>query len=296
MQQYIGKKPYQSALDASIRDGQLLVGLPEAFRMIHVMERPADFILTFHTHSWYHINYICSGSVCVSAEGKTTTVRAGQVFIMPPIAHQITTQTGYEQIGVDILVTEDARNISKMVQETFSDQAVVLTIPPINRDFRELYEMIRSTTPLDNLMLINLAESIVYHCLVEMRKPEQNQSFRRQFINLFKQIDPFRISLGEIAAALNLSKTHLERLTSREFGCGVMEYCNRIKISHICILLQTSSKSIGQLAEELNFYDESHFCVFFRRYMGTTPGQYRREFLSKYVKLKTQQASDATEF
>ena len=279
---HIGPPPYQSILDTSIRDGQLIVGLPKPFRIIHVMERPAGFLLTFHTHAWYHINYICSGSLCVSVKDQDYQVSAGQVFIMPPIPHQLTSKNGYSQIGVDVLVTEDSRNISQMIQDTFSNQAAVLAIPPVSQDFSTLYEMIRSMTPLDSLMLINIAESIVYRCVEEVRRPERNDSFRSQFINLLKRIDPFRTSLDEIASALNLSRTHLERLTNREFGCGVMEYCNKIKSSHLCLVLQTSQKSITQLAEEFNFYDESHLCVFFKKYTGKIPGQYRRDFQKKY--------------
>lgn len=215
---HIGPPPYQSVLDTSIRDGQLIVGLSKPFRIIHVMERPSGFLLTFHTHAWYHINYICSGSLTVSVKNQDYQVNAGQVFVMPPIPHQLTSKNGYSQIGVDVLVTEDPRNISRMVQETFANQAAVLAIPPVGRDFATLYEMIRSMTPLDSLMLINIAESIVYRCIEEIRRPERNDSFRSQFISLLKRIDPFRTSLDEIASALNLSRTHLEASLTANLG------------------------------------------------------------------------------
>lgn len=289
-QLHVGPPPYQSFLDDSIRDGHLVTGLPAPFRTVHVMERPTNFLLTLHQHAWYHLNYIFSGSVTVSAQGQEYKVNAGQVFIMPPIQHELTSKTGYSQVGVDVLVAEDSRGISKLIQTTFSDQVVVLTIPPIHRTFNEIYEMVRSMMPLDALMLTNIAESVVYRCVEEMQLPERNNSFRSQFINLLIRIDPFRTSLEGIASQLNISRTHLERLTNQEFGCGVIEYCNKIKSSHLCLVLQTSDQSISKLAEEYNFYDESHLCVFFRKYTGKTPGQYRREFKSKYVNIQKQQS------
>ena len=70
---------------------------------------------------------------------------------------------------------------------------------------------------------------------------------------------------------MNLSTTHLERMVRTEFECGAMGYCQKMKLNKAFLLLQNTDLPIRQIAELLKFYDESHFCSFFKGLWLVTP-------------------------
>lgn len=275
---YIGAAPYQSQLGQGMHDIHFITGLPGAYRLIHIMERPKDFLLTYHAHKWYHINYLFTGSVDIFFQGKVLTAHQGEVFILPPyIPHQLSSKTGYSQLGIDVVLADDSRGISRMVQQTFGQEAAVIGIPARSRTFGELYEIAIGRSDFDILRLVNFSEQMLYD-LIEIRREGGDSSFKRDFQEMLQSLNPCSTSLQQMADWLGFSKAQLERLCRREFGCGAMEYCAKLKCARCCLLLQTSDKNLREIAEELSFYDESHFSVFFRRCMGVTPGQYRRNF------------------
>ncbi|MCI8622758.1 MAG: AraC family transcriptional regulator [Provencibacterium sp.] len=271
--------PFQSELPPSIRDRQLMVGLPEPYRMIHVMERPPAFLLSHHSHRWYHINYLLSGSVDIYFKGQVTAAHEGQAFVLPPqIPHKLVSRGGYAQLGLDLLPVEDERGIWRLVREAFGEEELaVVSIPALPKRFEEIYGIVQGMSTLDTLRLLNLAESMLFE-LLEVSRVGRDLTFKNRFLEMLQRRGPYSLSLEEMCAEMNLSKTHLERLANRELGCSAVEYCSKLRCSRACLWLQVSDKSIRQIAEELGFYDESHFNAFFKRAMGLPPGRYRRQF------------------
>jgi len=52
-----------------------------------------------------------------------------------------------------------------------------------------------------------------------------------------------------------------------------------MRIHDSCELLRTESIPINDIAVELGFYDQSSFTVQFKKCMGLTPLQYRKQFI-----------------
>ena len=280
-QAYLDATPFQSKLPLSTRDAQVVVGLPEPYRLIHVMERPPEFLLSYHSHRWYHINYLFSGSVDIHFQGKQITAHEGQVFVLPPqLPHKLFSREGYMQLGLDVLLSQDTRKISQMVQDAFANRLSIISIPRLSRSFQEVLGIVQGMSPLDMLLLINIAETMLFETM-QVNRAGDDLGFKKRFLKMLQQTDPFSLTIDEMCRRMNLSKTHLERLANRELGCSATKYCSKLKCSRACILLQVSNKSVKQIAEELAFYDESHFNVFFKRMMGMPPGTYRRLFRSR---------------
>ena len=52
-----------------------------------------------------------------------------------------------------------------------------------------------------------------------------------------------------------------------------------LRINDSCDLLMQPDLNIGSIAVDLGFYDQSSFTLQFKKAMGLTPLQYRRQFL-----------------
>lgn len=87
-----------------------------------------------------------------------------------------------------------------------------------------------------------------------------------------------RLSLDELVDATStLSRYHFIREYKRQTGQTPMQAFQRIKVSHACYLLDITEESVVQVAARLGYDDPYYFSRLFKKQMGVSPQQYRRE-------------------
>lgn len=88
-----------------------------------------------------------------------------------------------------------------------------------------------------------------------------------------------KISIRALAESCSMSLRHFERKFKGYFNLSPQQYIMKMRIHDSCEMLRTQSLSIGDIAFELGFYDQSSFTVKFKKAMGLTPLQYRKQFI-----------------
>ncbi len=78
------------------------------------------------------------------------------------------------------------------------------------------------------------------------------------------------------ADALNVTSTYLSRAVRQVSGRTVVEYINRLLLMEAIWLLESTSLSIEEIAERINYADSTTFGRFFFRMKGVTPREYRK--------------------
>ena len=91
------------------------------------------------------------------------------------------------------------------------------------------------------------------------------------------------ISLDGLAAAVNISKTHLVKIFRRELGSSPMRYLTGLRVEASASLLAGTDMTLGQVAEKLNFYSDSHFSKVFKKSMGENPSAYRHTYIDSLL-------------
>ncbi len=87
-----------------------------------------------------------------------------------------------------------------------------------------------------------------------------------------------KIPLAELAGEFGLSPFYFARAFKRASGFPPHEYQLQLRIERArALLMKDATKTIAEIAAELGFADESHFRRHFRRIVGTTPGQFRKQ-------------------
>ncbi len=96
------------------------------------------------------------------------------------------------------------------------------------------------------------------------------------------------LTLGDIAAAACLSRSHFARAFRASTDCSVMAYLYRLRVERAMALLREGRMSISELSAALGFAHQSHFTRVFRRLVGMNPrvfgrryGEASAEFLKK---------------
>ena len=82
-------------------------------------------------------------------------------------------------------------------------------------------------------------------------------------------------SIASIASQLGLHPVYLARRFRRHFGCSPAEYRMRCRLRTAIEGLRQSESSLGQIAQESGFFDQSHFTHAFKERFGHSPGVYR---------------------
>ncbi len=86
-----------------------------------------------------------------------------------------------------------------------------------------------------------------------------------------------------IAAHVNVSVRHLERLFQTELGMSPLAFAFELRLNNAFNLLITTKNSIIDIALQCGFLSNSHFSRCFRNVHGKTPSQVREEALKKAV-------------
>ncbi len=85
---------------------------------------------------------------------------------------------------------------------------------------------------------------------------------------------PWRVA--QMAEIAGVSSPSLERLARRTLGLPPQQLLQRLRLEHAVALITQTSMSMGDIAAECGFYDQSSFTRQFRKVLGLTPGAYRR--------------------
>lgn len=104
----------------------------------------------------------------------------------------------------------------------------------------------------------------------------RKESLIVRFTELVREQFRSQRNLETYARALNITAKHLTATTKEITGKTAGEIIDDFVLLEAKLLLNNSELSIAQVANELNFSDQSFFGKFFKRHTGLSPKQYRQ--------------------
>ena len=121
--------------------------------------------------------------------------------------------------------------------------------------------------------------------LYEKRKIEEQDAQEERTITgiiryLQEHLDK-EISLNILADEFHLSSQYISQLFKSEIGVNFLAYLTSIRMERAKKLLLATSLSIGEISEKCGYADYRVFTKAFKKEEGSTPSQYRRNFLEK---------------
>ena len=127
-----------------------------------------------------------------------------------------------------------------------------------------------------NICLLMMSELISGH-EVDTHDLKHKDNILRIFLHLAS--DNFRKErqLQFYADRLNISPTYLSRTIKELTGNTVFGYLSNFLYNEICIQLKTTDKTISEIADDLNFNDQSALTNFFHTKSGMSPLSYRKK-------------------
>ncbi|WP_036728698.1 helix-turn-helix domain-containing protein [Peptoniphilus mikwangii] len=86
-----------------------------------------------------------------------------------------------------------------------------------------------------------------------------------------------KITLQTVANKLHISRNYLCHLFKTKTGYKFCEYINLQRVNKAKTLIEENKKTFEFISFDCGFSSQSHFSTTFKKYMGLTPNEYKKE-------------------
>jgi AraC-like DNA-binding protein len=268
---------------------------------LKVIERDPELPYSLHSHDFFELVVIVSGTGLHCYEHAEYPVVAGNVFAIAP-----GTEHGYRHVHqlrlYNILFDRSVLNESWSDLKNMSGLHALLNIEPNYRTEQGLSSLMH-LEPSQMAHVLALIETMQQEC----DSPENDTGshslatacFIQLLVYLFRLYSAFprkdnlpiirladafgyleahldkTVTIEELMEVAHMSASTLNRNFKRATGCSPIEFLIQTRIEQACRLIRTSTWSMARIAEATGFSDANYFSRQFRKTMGISPKQYR---------------------
>ncbi|WP_041395217.1 AraC family transcriptional regulator [Parasphaerochaeta coccoides] len=267
-----------------------------------IIKRNPEIPYSLHTHDFYELVVTVSGQGTHFWQGGEQKLSSGMVFVMHPgQAHgfrDVDNLILYNFISLPDALTEKFPDLSTMpsFQALFGlsrlYQQKPIPIPSFTLKPSELTEICGIAEKLLREMGFSgygegaktLSLAYAGEMLVKLfRFHEQKLITENILIDDLAHVFSFmeahadrQVSTDELVTVAHMSTSTLNRYFHRCTGMSPVQYHLKKRISKACYLIRSSNMSIGEISEKTGFSDANYFCRQFKKVMGISPLQHRR--------------------
>ena len=274
-------------------------------RLVKSYYHPIEVDLEYHTHDFYEINIITSGSGRHFIGERELSAECGDVFVIPPL-----TGHGYRSLGdlsvFHLLLSPVFMDRLSPLFDRVGGYGMLFNVEPRLRSMTDFsYYLRRGDLSFEKL--ISLIESVeaVSECKNEVEeldsalragllisylsgamknadtgaKTEASDNRTLSVIGAAEYLERHfdePLSVADLAEKCAMSYSSFLRHFKRLFAKTPVEYQAALRVERAKKRLLGSSDSILKIAMELGYYDSAHFIREFERHTKKSPAEYRR--------------------
>ncbi len=267
-----------------------------------VIERDPELPYPLHSHDFYELVVIISGKGTHFTQTNAFPLYPGNVFVITPgLEH------GYRDVEnlrlYNILFDEKLFEHSLFDIRNMSGYHAMVRLEPNFRNENGLSTLMQ-LTPSQLAEIMPLLEKMQVECdAIESDIGAQSIAFaymiqllvtlfriycehrRKDNLTILHIADALsyleanldrKVSTKELMGITNMSASTLNRHFQNATGLSPVEFHIQRRIGKACRLIRTSNLTIGEIAEITGFDDGNYFSRQFRKVMGMSPLQYRK--------------------
>lgn len=240
------------------------------------------------------ILYCSAGSITLTLDEKDHTLQAGDCYIYPAFSYTYLKSftddfEGYGAMADFDLVraaitTIDARNyvsirIQPIVRFTEEQRGRIVGM------LENIISRLATETPLKSLVVTSLAQAVCCEILDayisnsaggSQRQSRSDVIFERFMQELHKHSREHR-DVAYYAGQQCVTPRYFTSLINKKTGRTPLQWIAMFVVSEAKHLLSHTDMSIKEIADKLNFSNQSFFGRYFKHYAGVSPSAYRAE-------------------
>ncbi|NCB94302.1 MAG: AraC family transcriptional regulator [Clostridia bacterium] len=129
-----------------------------------------------------------------------------------------------------------------------------------------------------NQMFINLISEVVEK--LQSYAMEKHEGIINQIKTYVEEnCGQISLSMNEISEHINMSATYLGRMFKQVTGSTFTEYLTKYRLDTACGLLRETDMTVNDISDRVGFTNSSYFYIVFKKNVGCTPNQYRKQNL-----------------
>jgi len=266
---------------------------------VEVFDANRHFKVSYpHRHDFFEVLFLTKGSGFHVIDSSKYKIEPNTVFFMSPgQAHKIEFSSDIE--GYIFIFTSEFYLINKNNNNRLLEFPFFFTInqdnPPLifsdENDAKFLIQLFTQaivvTTKSDspNMELLrSLLDTILNYCASLYKSDEYELStgkghlLVKRFFQLVEENYQNNLSVNQYAEKLNITSNHLTQTIRQLTGRTSNDILQSKQILEIKRLLIHTNLTVTQIADQLNFTDQSYFTKFFKKNTGITPHKFRTSY------------------
>ncbi len=224
----------------------------------------------FHFHQCWSLAYIEYGSENIAFSNTNFLVSKNALQLIPPYSiHKNWSNKNNTWTYKALYISNDViKNVAKKINTDYSYLASFpYFISYCNSEFEISEESIFKT--LENLFLDTLND--VKQSYFQKNADDPFEDILNYLSLNYNQ----SITLEMLQQKFKVNKFKLQKSFKKSIGLTPLEYLTTIRIENSKKLFYTDVPLV-EIALESGFYDQSHFTHSFKKYVGVTPGNYKK--------------------
>ncbi len=164
--------------------------------------------------------------------------------------------------------------------EPYNSYLYIQSILPIESKLLKIEKEYRTQTLYFNAKISALLTEILTKCLrtvtFSSTKDDNDTSVIMNVIDFIHKHFNEKITNEYIASKFSFHPNYLNTLIKKATGMSLHKYVLQIRISNAVSLLETTSKSVGEIAVATGFDEIANFSKHFKKVTGVNPSNYRK--------------------
>ena len=250
-------------------------------------QREKEYYFEGEAHNFWEMVCVLGGSIGATADNDVYSLCAGQVIFHKPMEfHRLWSDEGTSPFtcifsfsgkmpelngrvfSLSVKNQERVRHALAMIEEFYEiDDIDVLSVKEGKEN-----EAYAALCYLEYLILSIVSQK------AETGAEVSTPSARKyaEIVGIMDNNINNRLSLEDIAFLCNMSVSNLKKVFFRYSGQGVSRYFSELKMRRAVMMLN-DGKSVKETSYALGFDDQNYFSTVFKRIMGKSPVQYKKE-------------------
>lgn len=248
-----------------------------------------------HYHSCFEFQYVIKGNYKFWCKNRAFDICEGEVLLIPPRIYHRVTHTSDDAFKLSFCIdidkpSEDCEESDIMFYNTFVKAE--LTRFKVNTSLMKLsLSQLRDGASYDKCNFLNKEKMRVmcHMFLLEIfgqllgnekieadtkweRCPQQEEVIDVFFAHSFMS----NSSKKSLAGELHVSLRQLQRVMKKNYNMNYRQKLNEIRMEIATNMLQSTDKTISQIAELLGYSSSANFSTFIKNHAGKTPSEIRK--------------------
>lgn len=274
---------------------------------LKVIERNPQVPFPLHSHDFAELVIVVSGTGVHFTEGAEYRILPGDVFVVESgFSHGFKNLDNLRLYNI-IFAPQILKQVFIDIQQMPGFHAV-FTLEPRFREFHKFESRLRvnpdqqqycerlitrlntelSSTDFGNgnraLALAYFIELIVFLSRIYTQETLDGSTEIIRMAELFAFLQTHLnrpVSIDELSDRSNMSSSTLHRAFHRTVQCSPIEYHLQMRIDNAANLLKHSRMSVSQISEACGFSDSNYFSRQFRKRIGMSPREYKKNAVNE---------------